>query len=184
MTDEANPMTIYLSRSGLAAIHNAALAAYPRECCGLLIGQRTCDEAGQEVNRQVMEIHPLANSWTDSVLAMTDPDSAVDMPLDQHRRYWADPQTLLQVQRDCRDRHLDIIGVYHSHPDHPAIPSECDLRLAWPVYSYVIVSVTQVAANQRQIVDLRSWQLDDAEQFQSEAVKILEEFTNKDSIMA
>jgi proteasome lid subunit RPN8/RPN11 len=183
MTAEVKPMTICLSRQALAAIRDAAEKAYPRECCGLLIGRLTGDGARQGSPRQVTEIYPLENRWTEAVQAVTDPDSAANTHLDQNRRYWADPKILFQVQRDCRDRHLEIIGVYHSHPDHPAIPSECDRQLAWPVYSYIIVSVKPVAENQSQVVDLRSWQLDDTEQFQQETVNIRDGFTRKDSIM-
>jgi proteasome lid subunit RPN8/RPN11 len=171
-------MTIYLSCQGQADMHTAALGAYPKECCGLLIGHREFDATGQEVSRQVVEIYSLENSWNESVQSVTDPELSADANLDQHRRYWVKPETLLQVQRSCRDLNLDLIGVYHSHPDHPAVPSECDRRLAWPLYSYIIVSVKQ-----GQVVDFRSWRLDDVDQFQPEPVKIISTFANKGSNM-
>jgi proteasome lid subunit RPN8/RPN11 len=72
----------------------------------------------------------------------------------------------MSVQRDGRERNLDIIGIYHSHIDHPAVPSECDRRLAWSSYSYVIVSVVHGKAS-----DLKSWCLDDQHQFQPEPIQ-------------
>jgi proteasome lid subunit RPN8/RPN11 len=72
---------------------------------------------------------------------------------------------MLQAQKDARDRHLDIVGIFHSHPDHPAVPSEFDRAIAWQRYSYIIVSVQQ-----GQACDLKSWSLDDDQQFQPEAI--------------
>jgi proteasome lid subunit RPN8/RPN11 len=81
---------------------------------------------------------------------------------------------MLQVQRSARERELEIIGIYHSHPDHPAVPSECDRRLAWPVYSYVILSVQS-----GQVMACQSWRLDDQHQFQPEAIKMIGSSANK-----
>jgi proteasome lid subunit RPN8/RPN11 len=76
----------------------------------------------------------------------------------------------LRVQKQARDRELDIIGIYHSHPDHPAIPSEFDRAIAWHHYSYIIISVQQGIAS-----DLRSWTLDPHHQFQPEDMITVEE---------
>jgi proteasome lid subunit RPN8/RPN11 len=159
-------------------INQTGAAAYPFECCGLMLGRilaspdRNQDDEMQD-DRQVIELMPADNRWDTSVQEVTDPaeESApgAGKALDQHRRYWIDPEMMLKVQREARDRNLDIIGVYHSHPDHPAIPSECDRRLAWPVYSYVIVSVQAGKA-----ADFRSWRLDEEHQFQAEGVKIVD----------
>jgi proteasome lid subunit RPN8/RPN11 len=84
---------------------------------------------------------------------------------------------MLKAQKDARDseallrsadRNLDIIGIYHSHPDHPAVPSEFDRAIAWSQYSYIIVSVQQGKA-----CDLKSWSLDDDHQFQPEEILTL-----------
>jgi proteasome lid subunit RPN8/RPN11 len=155
-------------------IHQAAMTAYPLECCGLMLGRimPTITDAPENDDRQVTELVPAHNHWDASVQAVTDPQqdasSSGEPELDRHRRYWIDPEMMLKVQKDARDRNLSIIGVYHSHPDHPAMPSECDLRLAWPVYSYVIVSATG-----GQVADFRSWRLNDHHQFQAETVKIV-----------
>jgi proteasome lid subunit RPN8/RPN11 len=87
------------------------------------------------------------------------------LPATKQKRYWIKPATLLQAQKYARDRGWDIIGIYHSHPDHPALPSECDRQWAWPDYSYVIVSVTQAKAD-----PIQSWVLDGQHQFQSEPI--------------
>jgi proteasome lid subunit RPN8/RPN11 len=74
---------------------------------------------------------------------------------------------MLMAMREARNCSLEIIGIYHSHPDHPAVPSECDRQLAWPQYSYIIVSVAQGYA-----AESKSWILDDTHQFQPEPIVI------------
>jgi proteasome lid subunit RPN8/RPN11 len=76
---------------------------------------------------------------------------------------------MLKAQKDARDRNLDIVGIFHSHPDHPAVPSEFDRAIAWQQYSYIIVSVQNGLAR-----DLKSWSLDDDDQFQHEEILIVE----------
>ncbi len=94
--------------------------AYPQESCGVLLGHR---EAGDCVVTAVVRC---ANARLDS------PQS----------RYHIDPAELVRVQRQARERGLEIIGFYHSHPDHPARWSPTDLEEAhWPGCSYVINSV-------------------------------------------
>lgn len=95
-------------------------------------------------------------------------DASASASLDATRRYWIDPKELLAAQKHGRDRQLDIIGVYHSHPEHSAIPSECDRACAWPHYSYLIISV-----HQGQAQDYRSWSLDEQQHFQPEAILTL-----------
>jgi proteasome lid subunit RPN8/RPN11 len=58
--------------------------------------------------------------------------------------------------KQAREDGLEVVGIFHSHPDHPAVPSECDRRLAWPQYLYVILSVER-----GQVVDVRHWVLKD-----------------------
>jgi proteasome lid subunit RPN8/RPN11 len=172
-------LALLISEQLKGQISQAGTAAYPYECCGLMLGRilpshdPDQDDGQMQDDRQVIELVPADNRWDTSVQEVTDPaeesSSSAGQALDQHRRYWIDPEMMLRVQRKARDRNLDIIGVYHSHPDHPAIPSECDRRLAWPVYSYVIVSVQAGKA-----VDFQSWRLDEQHQFQAEAAKIVD----------
>ncbi|WP_156818171.1 Mov34/MPN/PAD-1 family protein [Mastigocladopsis repens] len=88
--------------------------------------------------------------------------------LGKRTRFAIAPQVMLQAQKEARDCKLNIIGIYHSHTDHPAIPSECDRQLAWQEYSYIIVSVQKGKAS-----DIKSWLLDDNHQFQQEAIEKL-----------
>ncbi|WOD38247.1 M67 family metallopeptidase [Nodosilinea sp. E11] len=167
----------------LQAIARAAAASYPQECCGLLVGQRffaaTMGSAPAiETHRVVTAVVATDNAWEPSLLSYTDAQGQDSQaPGEAHSvgdRYWIDPAVMLQVQRSTREQGLEIVGIYHSHPDHPAIPSECDRTLAWPVYSYIIASVRQ-----GQVVDLKSWRLDGQHQFQPEPVKMIGSSANK-----
>lgn len=130
--------------------------AYPNECCGLLLGQRSAAE------KQVIEVHPVDNSWEPAIAEQLGGES--HSPRD---RYWIAPETLLAKMRYGRERQLEIIGVYHSHPDHPAAPSECDRQLAWATYSYLIFSVIA-----EEVAHYASWILDDHHQFQPEPITL------------
>ncbi|MEM6424660.1 MAG: M67 family metallopeptidase [Cyanobacteria bacterium P01_H01_bin.119] len=149
-------------------IASHAAQTYPEECCGLLLG--VWDSASER--RRLRLVVPVDNTWSTEVEALeglSDDDgaqTAAEFSLDRRRRYWIAPRTMLKVQREARDRGLNIIGVYHSHPDYPAVPSERDRQLAWSDYSYLIVSVQA-----GQSVDLKSWYLqDDTQQFVEEAI--------------
>ncbi|KKI98577.1 M67 family metallopeptidase [Prochlorothrix hollandica] len=160
---------LYLTSPHLAMLRHHAAQTYPEECCGLLLGTLGGDR------KQCHEILPTANAWVppeegDRTAALG-LDPGYPGPTPNHRnpsrrdRFAIDPRDLLQAQRDGRHRKLVIIGIYHSHPDHPAQPSERDRVAAWPHYSYLILSVSQ-----GNTVDYRSWSLNDRHQFQSEAV--------------
>ena len=92
----------------------------------------------------------------------------------KRNRFSIAPQVMLQMQKAARARHLDIIGIYHSHPDNPAVPSEFDRAIAWSLYSYIIVSVEQ-----GQATDLKSWTLDEDHQFQPEEILIIDSKLSK-----
>ena len=94
---------------------------YPHECCGILLGHADDDGA-----RVVTSIARAGNTRTDS----------------PHNRYNIDPRDYIRIQREGRERGEDVVGYYHSHPDHPARWSSTDLADAhWPGFSYVITSV-------------------------------------------
>lgn len=156
------------------AIAQAAAASYPNECCGLLVGWREAIAGAEADCRTVVEVVALKNAWDPSLLDYTDAQPGSETDHSARDRYWIDPADLLTAQRSARERGLEIIGIYHSHPDHPAVPSECDRALAWPLYSYVIASVFA-----GQVTDLKSWRLDDEHQFQSEPVKMIGSSANK-----
>jgi proteasome lid subunit RPN8/RPN11 len=100
---------------------------YPHECCGVLLGK-----ALESVNEVELAVRA-GNTRTDSA----------------HNRYHIAPQELIAIQRQARERDLDIVGFYHSHPDHPARWSSTDLNEAhWFGCSYVITSVEKGKAQQ------------------------------------
>lgn len=177
-------MTLKLSRSLLEQLCQAAEAALPYECCGLLLGRQVRapvelpvklpvglrDPAPEgsmgPIEVIVHELWPANNDWeqlTDEPFRTLDPIPAGETS--PERRYAIAPTTMLAAMRAGRARNLDIIGVYHSHPQHPAVPSEFDRACAWPDYSYLILSVKG-----DQTVDWQSWRLDPDRQFQPEPI--------------
>lgn len=114
-------MALRISEAQREAIFRHGEAAYPNECCGLLLGP-----APEGAERRVAEAYAMRNANTAS----------------PRNRYDFDPAEHVRAQREARARGLEIIGFYHSHPDHPARPSQFDLdHAAWPGYSYVIVAI-------------------------------------------
>jgi len=153
-------MSIKVEPHHLQAIKADAESRYPSECCGLLLGKISGDV------KTLIEVLPTENSWDDSAAqAFSEITGSAKLGTTRRERYSIAPDTLLSVQKQARDRDLDIIGVYHSHPDHPALPSEFDRAIAWEEYSYIIVSVLQ-----GEIKNLRSWCLDRDRQFQPEKI--------------
>jgi proteasome lid subunit RPN8/RPN11 len=153
-------MALKLQPEQIDAIHRHAAAEYPNECCGALLG--SVDGA----SKQVAEVVALSNLRHDAVRAQE------LIPLKQpgreseRNRYLIDPREQLRVEKDARARGLSVLGYYHSHPDHPAAPSEYDREHAWPWYSYIIVSVE--AGTPR---DIRCWVLvDDRSRFETETM--------------
>lgn len=150
-----------LSPHHLQAIQHHAHQTYPHECCGLLLGQITAQEG--QWHKQVQTLHTADNSWDQDKYEF----APTEVHLEATRRYWISPQTLLSAQKQARCQGWEIIGSYHSHPDHPAVPSECDRQWAWPQYSYIIVAVANATPQ-----DYRSWMLDDNHIFQPEPLHI------------
>jgi len=108
--------------------------AYPNECCGVLIGEAS--DAGAKIARRAQAI---SNAREGS---------------EQRNRFLITPEDMLCAEQAARAMKLDVVGFYHSHPDHPAAPSNYDKEHALPFYSYVIVSVKQGVAK-----ELTSWEL-------------------------
>ena len=117
---------IQLSQSAYVSIRRHGEETYPHECCGVLLG-RFDDNGSKTVGR----IARCGNTRQDS----------------PHNRYNIDPRDLIRIQREGRERGEDIVGFYHSHPDHPAQWSPTDLAEAhWFGCSYVITSVDEGVA--------------------------------------
>ncbi|HEY7635244.1 MAG TPA: M67 family metallopeptidase [Gemmatimonadales bacterium] len=142
-------MSLRLPGSIVEEIRREGERAYPAECCGVLGGR--LDGAGA---KEVVSATPALNRRTD------DPHRYLISP-DDHRR----------VESALRAEGLEILGYYHSHPDHPAVPSAFDAEHAWPWYSYVILRVDRGRA-----ADVASWVLDDAgRSMHSESLEVLSE---------
>lgn len=146
---------IQLQPEHLKIITTHAQNTYPQECCGVILGYVNNE------SKIVVEVIPTANAWNTETENFTEND----LTHSTKDRYTIAPQELLKIQKSARDRNLCIIGIYHSHPDHPAIPSECDRLYAWPEYSYIIVSVKN-----GQTSSVKSWTLDHDHQFQPETL--------------
>ena len=160
MIEKLLVMGLQIQSEHLAMISQQAQESYPQECCGLLIG------VAGETENQVLEVLPTENIWNSEIAESLQEILGTDArERTQRDRYAIAPETLLLAQKAARTHHQDIIGIYHSHPDHPAIPSECDRLLAWPNYSYLIVSVQA-----GQVADFRSWRLDPSQQFREEEI--------------
>ncbi len=122
--------------------------AYPHECCGALLG--TSGEDGAKLVRTLL---PLDNR--------REGDAA-------RTRFLITAEDVLWAMKQARAQGLDIIGYYHSHPDHPAQPSEFDREHAWPGYSYIIVAVAHGKPQ-----DATSWVLaDDRSRFLAEEMRL------------
>lgn len=124
-----------------------ALRTYPDECCGFLLGADNGDE------RTIEEIIVIQNAKQG----------------DKRRRFEIIPADYLKAEQYAEANNLTLLGVYHSHPDHPSVPSEHDRVVAQPFFSYVIIAVRK-----NEWVSIQSWLLNDDFQFEEE--KIL--FTN------
>jgi proteasome lid subunit RPN8/RPN11 len=108
---------------------------YPDECCGIMYGRDAKE------GRIVERIEAVANVFDET---------------ETYHRFSISPQELMVAERKASDEGRLVLGFYHSHPDHPARPSEYDRQHAWPFYSYVIVAIAK-----RDAVDMTSWILDD-----------------------
>ena len=140
-------MGLVISKEKLNAIHQNGEQAYPEEGAGLMLGRFAGDE------KQVETILPLTNTREDT---------------DRHNRYLLDPQDYLKGEMEAARLGLDVLGVFHSHPDHPNQPSEFDREWAIPWFSYVITSIQQGKA-----VESRSWLLaEDRSTFLEETIEV------------
>ncbi|HEV2294835.1 MAG TPA: M67 family metallopeptidase [Tepidisphaeraceae bacterium] len=126
-------------------IEREGSAAYPNECCGIMFGR----DVGNE--RRVERLERVRNSY------------AAD---EQYHRFSIEPKDLMRAEKSAADVGQLVLGFYHSHPDHPARPSETDRQAAWPFYSYVIVSI-----GKGEPLDMTCWVLDAAmERFERQKI--------------
>jgi proteasome lid subunit RPN8/RPN11 len=141
-------MALKINTAQMESIRQHGARDYPGECCGVMLGK------ADGLSKEVGEIVPLKNLRNDparaqELLPVDDPKRETE-----RNRFLIDPRDQLQVEKEARGRDLEVLGYYHSHPDHPARPSNYDREHAWPWYSYVIVSVERGVAK-----DLTCWVL-------------------------
>ena len=121
-----------------------AVGTFPDECCGFLFGREETDGT-----RLILDILAVDNSKEG----------------DKRRRFEISPLDYMTAEQHALDHDWTLLGVYHSHPKHPAIPSEHDRKAAQPFFSYVIVSVMS-----NDDITVRSWLLNDDQQFDEEKI--------------
>ena len=133
-------MALLLRSGAAAAIRRHGVEAYPNECCGALLGR----------DGVVLETFALPNTTDEG----------------PRRRFRVSAADYRSAENHAAERGTELLGFYHSHPDHPARPSQYDLDHAWPFFSYVIVSVRGGAPE-----DMTSWRLrDDRSAFDEETL--------------
>ena len=139
---------IKISPALLREVYDHTEESYPYECCGLLIGTTDGQTRVAHVFRKCRNLN------TERA----------------HDRYEMDPKGQLAVEKEARARGESILGIWHSHPDHPARPSQTDLDRAWPRYAYMIVAIQQGKAS-----EWTTWELDDAEKaFRPVVVRVVQ----------
>ncbi len=148
------------------AIRVHAARGYPFEICGFLAGSTS------DTGRVVREAWPVTNAWETDRDLRTEMLAGVEAGVDrweahgEERRFLVSPRDTAASMKRAREAGLDLVGVYHTHPDHPAVPSDFDRDAAWPEWSYIIVSVRD-----GKVADFRSWALVEPEgRFEEEAV--------------
>jgi len=133
---------INIEPTARALMLSDALQTFPNECCGFMFG--TEDEEGNRIISEIMVV-----------------DNAKEG--DKTRRFEISPVDYLKAERHASASDRLLLGIYHSHPRHPAVPSEHDRKAAQPYFSYVIISV-----HDAENTGIRSWRLNENEQFEEE----------------
>jgi len=140
-------MNLEISKNLLDFIHARGEESYPEEGVGFLLGRANA------TSRLVTELLTLTNASEDSA---------------RHNRYLLTPKDMLRGEDEAERLGLDVVGVFHSHPDHPNRPSEFDREWAMPWFSYIITSVHSGEA-----IESRSWRLsDDRSKFEEEVITV------------
>lgn len=140
-------MAIRLKSEHVESIRRHAEASYPYECCGFLVG------------RASGAVKTIGATWAAENAHRGE---------ERRRRYLLEPRAVLEAGRRADREGVEILGVYHSHPDHRGRPSHFDLEQAWPFYSYVIVEVRAGEAERP-----LSWVLcQDRSAFEPEAIEV------------
>ncbi len=134
---------LHLSEKIQQEIYSDAQRTFPDECCGFLLGE----EQGEK--RLITEIKVIHNARESN----------------RKRRFKITSQDYLKAERYAEQNQLALLGVYHSHPNHPSVPSEHDRASAQPYFSYLIIAVKK-----REFVSLQSWRLNENFRFEEEQI--------------
>ncbi len=126
--------TLIISDEADKVMSNHAIQDFPNECCGFMYGHETKDKRIITLAKRVEN----------------------NKEGDQRRRFEISPFDYMKAEAFAIKQNTMLLGVYHSHPQHPAIASEHDLKSAMPFFSYVIYSIID-----QQINDIKSWQLNE-----------------------
>lgn len=147
-------MRVLLSQAVHRAIEKHGEQTYPFECCGFLLGN--ADGEGREVS----EIFQQENQKESG----------------QETRYLIRPEAYKAAESYAKEKGLELVGIYHSHPDHPSRPSQYDLEHAWPWYAYLILAVHSGKAG-----SLDAWEMrDDRSAFDESELIITEKAQQRD----
>ena len=139
--------SVIISKELLSTVHRHGEEAYPEEGAGFLLG------TGNSSDKHIVELLAFPNSREEAA---------------RHNRYLLTPDDYLRAEIIAMNKNLDVIGIFHSHPDHPNIPSEYDREWAIPNLSYIITSVYG-----KEAIESRSWQLtEDRMEFVEERLNI------------
>ena len=144
-------MNLQIDHSLLKIMHEHALSTYPNECCGFFFGT-----AENEYRRDITKVHTVTNSKEG----------------DQRRRFEISPLDYMKAEQYALEQGVELLGIYHSHPNHPAIPSQHDLNQAVPFFSYIIISV-----GDKEVHHTTSWKLVDQE-FEKETINVKNDSEN------
>src|ERR1043165_4504100 len=137
---------IAVNEEQLAAMRAHGERDYPYECCGLMLGRF------DGTIKRVAETYAISNAREEEA---------------KRNRFLIRPEELMRGEKYAREKGLDVVGFYHSHPDDVAVPSQYDLEHAWPTYSYIVMSVEKGRAT-----DLRSWEMEsDRSRFNEEEIR-------------
>jgi len=146
-----------ISRDLSERIRRHGAETFPHECCGALLGRDSTavgsdNSQASGTPRVVLDLFPMVNRRDDS----------------PRNRFAVTADDVRDAEKAARQHGLEVVGWYHSHPDHPARPSQFDREHAWPWYSYIIVSVMSGAT-----AEMTSWRLnDDRQDYSAESIEI------------
>lgn len=136
-------MTLRIEQKSLAEIQEHGVKTFPDECCGFMFGK---EEGVVRSVSNILQVNNIKHG-------------------DKRNRFAISPLDYMKAEQYADANELHLLGIYHSHPNHPSVPSEHDRIAAQPYFSYVIISVVE-----REYKSVQSWRLNEAAQFEEETI--------------